>query len=416
MEGVICERCGGSYDLGSGRAVCPYCDHRPRALDLASRGEAYEGAIAGKRAAAELELVKIARYRQLQRPDPIWLIIAAATLGVVLLAVFPALMSSQAAVLLLGYVPLGAMFVRLLLWSRLPKATWTLPNALRVHCPLCGGPHEHAIDGALSRCQYCHASLAIDATHARRGLSAANDSAHQAALRHFRASRQWGRGLARRAARMRRLGLAWTSFVPIAATLHFAQAPAEHSEGVSAAAGWAGISALVLGGVAFLTWRRARRRAFARLQLSPMLDHYGGRWLGRADDVFEWLDVFWPDDYRVYDAIRVDGGAAAACSVRGYPALAVVAPGGEAPFVDLLIAASCSRPEGDRPVSRASKGQREWLVRTGFRVMSKPAGVHADMRGRAFRERFDADLDVRRALGELAVLAAAEGRLASRPG
>lgn len=416
MEGLVCERCGGSYGVSGGLGACPYCDHRRPAHEVALRGDAYEEAVARRRAAAELELVKAARYGQLQRLDPVWLIAAAATLGAVVLAAVPALMSSPLAMLFLVYVPLGGIFVRLLFWMRLPSATWTSPNALRVHCPLCGGPHEHAIDKALSRCQYCHASLAIDATQAGRGVSAADDAVRQAALQHFRASRQWGRGLARRSARMRRFGLAWTSFVPTAAMLYYARSPAERWEGVSAAQGWAAISAAVLGGVTFLAWRRRRVRAAARLQLSPMLDRYGGRWLGQAADVLEWLDVFWSGDYPVYDAIRADGGAAAACSVRGYPVLAILDPSGDKPFIDLLIAAPSSPPEAHQGASRAGKSQREWLVRTGFHVGSEPSGVCASLRGSPFREHFDADLGVGRALGELAALAAAEGRQPSRPG
>ena len=147
-----------------------------------------------------------------------------------------------------------------------------------------------------------------------------------------------------------------------------------------------------------------------------MVEHYGGRWVQGPADIFEWLDVFWLDDYPVYDVTGALGGAAAACGVRGYPALAIVNPNGERPFLELLIAAVYPRSEGSAPLAESPKSQVRLLAAEGFDVSRGPSGVRAALRGSAFKERFNPNLDVAAALGHLAQLVAARGGQPIRPG
>jgi len=147
--------------------------------------------------------------------------------------------------------------------------------------------------------------------------------------------------------------------------------------------------------------------------VNTVLLRYAGREVRGLDALAGWMNVYWSDKYYVYDLSSALYGHAAACEVRGYPALVIAnpIPDGRKPFVDVLFSAWYdSRSEvGKGPDTRGNPGARHALERQGFTLRCGPSGIRATIRGAACRRHLKEGIDWGAALEALAHLAASQG-------
>jgi hypothetical protein len=294
-----CERCGGGFGFVPGaRAVaCPYCGHRqapsPALLAELSR---YRAEVQGELAQADGAYARAAAWEGWadygRRSTPklkLWIPLVS---GVTLLGAlaFPA---SQA----LGIRPeaVGTFVTPFLVVPPFLLMGYIIVQSLRgsgaaarranagevpVACPNCGAAGRIVAGAPAQVCGYCHATLVASAPVMQRGVDAASLAHRHARLEELRQERA---GMANIAA------YDMTPYVPyfvlgpmlfmtgggaFGFTIEMLRGAEPYSPAIFVL--WALFFTLLVGGVGWIAWQRARREAY-RSALDDLVRQFSGR-------------------------------------------------------------------------------------------------------------------------------------------
>lgn len=381
MSTLTCERCGGGLHAegGSIRLRCPYCGNEtglaPAVLDAAR----------DHRQDVDKQLAKAA-YNERARAG--W-----ASLGY----------ADRPGSALSGAVaPVGAV--------------------QGIACHSCGAPSSFGVGAMLSNCAHCGASLLATAEVQARGLGEAARAARATRLEALRNERSFATALARKKRVIGTLVIAWgvalIAVANVVNALDLVPNPATGEEIVARDACLSVLALVVLGTVHL--WRRSWRERAKNVVRAGVL-RYAGREVLGVEALTTWMNVYWLDDYRVYDLASAHRSHAAACNVRGYPALIIAnllpAGGQGIPFIDILLSAwyDTRSDLGEGPEARGDDDARCALAKQGFTLSSGPSGIHATIRGDASRRILKAGIDFGAALDTLAHVAASQGGRPQQP-
>ncbi len=425
MTSMSCDRCGAICDveLGSSRLRCPSCNHTGK-LDtqVIQAAQTYQNRVRRELSdAGEHELVA-QRYGELSGGwRLIWFVPFMMSLPLSIFAVsVPEGSDTRTVAQVLTYLPLGVLlvgFVGNFIAIRRQRSTDYHRAQLEVggaRCRYCGAPNHFAVGAMVTRCEFCHASLVANAATILHGVAEATRAQRIARVEALRAERQWSIKLAGNTRVVLAVVRVNMVVLPLVAGILFSNSNSpDIRENALAGWGFCVLSSLGLGG--YFLWKSRQVRRAVKIA-EGLIVRFGGRPLQGVPALAEWLDVFWSDDFPVYQLSNAAGSPALACAVRGFPALVIINPVYEAGSIQLLVSARYEgRSEfGKGPENKEKPDGRPLLIEQGFELRTGPSGIRASLVGartKAFRQ----GLDLEDTLLSLAAMAKSQGGQPQEP-
>ena len=425
MDSMSCDRCGATYnvELASSRLHCPSCNHTGRLnTQLIQAAETYQNRVRRELSLAGGHELVAQRYAELSSGwRLIWFMPFMISLPLCMFAVsVPQRPDAGIPTQVMTYLPLAALLVGLVgnfgfgrrnRSSNLDRAQLEVGGA---RCRYCGAPNHFDVGAMVTRCEFCHASLLANTETIQHGVAQAIRAQRISKVEALQSERQWSIRLARNT----RVLLAVVRFnmiaVPLVVGTLFSISDSPDIR-ENAAAGWGlcGLSALGFG--AHSAWKRRQLGRAAKITES-LAARFGGRPLRGVPALAEWLDVFWSDDYPVYQLASAANSPGVACAVKGFPSLLIIDPFHSSGSIEVLLSAHY---EGLSEIGKGSEKNgklagRPLLLEQGFELHSGPSGIRASLSGsrsNVFRQK----LDLEETLLAMAAMARSQGGQPQEP-